>query len=206
MRSLLLGASLCTALLLALLGPRSALALPALVPCEAAARAGRRGLCSSSAGSPKPLSLRGSNYIRLGGNPPYPAGHSTFDEGVYNRTRYNAAFAAMQRQGFNVLRVFIDARPGCGISGNATSTEPLDPHFLDRLAQVSDGACCCCAWPFSGASELLCRSSSPMRRPTGCTRSSRCKTPPTTSTSRPSPAACRSRLSGRGRAAKMCRS
>ena len=72
MRPLLLGASLCTALLLALLGPRSALALPALVPCEAAARAGRRGLCSSSAGSPKPLSLRGSNYIRLGGNPPLP--------------------------------------------------------------------------------------------------------------------------------------
>ena len=164
MRPLLLGASLCTALLL---GPRSALALPALVPCEAAARAGRRGLCSSSAGSPKPLSLRGSNYIRLGGNPPYPAGHSTFDKGVYNRTRYNAAFAAMQRQGFNVLRVFIDARPGCGISGDATSTEPLDPHFLDRLAQVSDGACC--AWLFSAASELLFRSSSPTRRATACT-------------------------------------
>ena len=149
MRPMMLGASLCTALLLALLGPRSALALPALVPCEAAARAGRRGLCSSSAGSPKPLSLRGSNYIRLGGNPPYPAGHSTFDKGVYNRTRYNAAFAAMQRQGFNVLRVFIDARPGCGISGDATSTEPLDPHFLDRLAQVSDGTCCAHALGFS---------------------------------------------------------
>ena len=133
---LLLAAGICR------LGP--ALALPALVPCEAAARAGRWGLCTSGGAggaAPTPLSLRGSNYIRLGGN--LSSGcegyHSTFDAGVYNRTRYLAAFKTMQKQGFNIMRAFLDERPGCGIGGDVSSTEPLDPAWLDRLAQfVSD--------------------------------------------------------------------
>ena len=132
----LLAAGICR------LGP--ALALPALVPCEAAARAGRWGLCTSAGAgdaAPTPLSLRGSNYIRLGGN--LSSGcegyHSTFDAGVYNRTRYLAAFKTMQKQGFNIMRAFLDERPGCGIGGDVSSTEPLDPAWLDRLAQfVSD--------------------------------------------------------------------
>jgi len=125
-----------------LCGSRPALALPALVPCEAAARAGRWGLCSAAhtdgtAAASEPVVLRGSNYIRLGGN--LTSGcvgyHSTFDEGEYNRTRFLDAFRTMQAQQFNIMRVFIDARPGCGIGGDASSTEPLDARWLDRLAQ-----------------------------------------------------------------------
>eukprot|EP01048_Picozoa_sp_COSAG05_P001534 COSAG05_NODE_52_length_23775_cov_49.471110_9_plen_401_part_00 len=148
---LLLATSIC-----GLLSSRLVVALPALVPCETAARAGRWGLCAGAdpdaggsgggggagagaAAAPKPLPviLRGSNYIRLGGN--LTSGcvgyHSTFDAGVYNRTRYVSAFRTMQSQGFNIMRVFIDARPGCGIGGDVSSTEPLDSHWLDRLAQ-----------------------------------------------------------------------
>ncbi len=127
-------------------GPGLAAALPALVPCQAGGRAGRWGLCTSSAGGTlapdaKPVTLRGSNYIRLGGD--LTSGcvgyHTTFDEGVYNRTRYLDAFQTMHGQGFNIMRVFLDERPGCGIGGDVSSTEPLDAEWLNRLAQfVSD--------------------------------------------------------------------
>eukprot|EP01052_Picozoa_sp_SAG31_P052981 SAG31_NODE_13352_length_874_cov_0.907216_1_plen_128_part_01 len=74
-------------------GPRTAQALPPLKPCAAAKNrraSDRWGIC---AGESSPLSLRGSNYIRLGGSPvPSCHGyHTTFDAGVYNRTRYIAA-------------------------------------------------------------------------------------------------------------------
>ena len=128
------------------LGPRPASALPALVPCAAGGRAERWGLCTINRGglgadAEAPVTLRGSNYIRLGGN--LTSGcvgyHSTFDEGVYNRTRYLDAFQTMQGQEFNIMRVFLDERPGCGIGGDVSSSEPLDAHWLDRLAQfVSD--------------------------------------------------------------------
>ena len=117
-------------------------ALPALIPCASASngKSDRWGICGGDAKSP--ISLRGSNYIRLGGsNVPSCTGlyHTTFDTGVYNRTRYIFAFEAMQRQGYNVARVFLDERVGCGIGGAANAAEPLDPTWLDRLAQfVSD--------------------------------------------------------------------
>ena len=53
-RCMLLGLLLCVG---------TSVALPVLEPCEEAARAGRWGLCADAA----PVTLRGSNYIRLGG-------------------------------------------------------------------------------------------------------------------------------------------
>jgi len=65
--------------------------------------------------------------------------HSTFDVGVYNRTRYVAAFKALQRDGFNINRVFLDELPNRGIGGLTNATDPLDPAWVDRLAQyISD--------------------------------------------------------------------
>ena len=90
--------------------------LPTLAPCASATNGAsdRWGLCAGGS----PLSLRGSNYIRLGGStvPGCTGYHTTFDAGVYNRTRYNTAFAAMQARGYNIVRVFLDERIGCGIA------------------------------------------------------------------------------------------
>jgi hypothetical protein len=120
----------------------SARALPALVPCAAGGRGGRQGLCTTGAGAAagaavKPVALRGANYIRLGGNTvgKNTRYHTTFDVGVYNRTRYQLAFRAMAADGYNVNRVFLDERPGSGIGGPANATAPLDGAWLDRLAQ-----------------------------------------------------------------------
>ena len=127
----------CIAVSFALLSS-SVRALPGLTKCSAGSRAGRSGLCDVSTG--KAVVLRGSNYIRLGGAPPAISGyHSTFDAGVYNRTRYRSAFAAMQHDGYNINRVFLDELPNRGIGGATTSKLPLDPAYIDRLAQyVSD--------------------------------------------------------------------
>ena len=123
----------------ALLTLRAAHALPALAPCAAAANGAsdRWGICADDS----PLSLRGSNYIRLGGPTtgcPHSV-HTTFDAGVYNRSRFVAALKSMKSQGYNIARVFLDDKVGCGIGGAANATVPLDPAWLDRLAQfVSD--------------------------------------------------------------------
>ena len=73
-------------------------ALPALTPCASATNGAsdRWGICAGGS----PLSLRGSNYIRLGGStvPGCTGYHTTFDAGVYNRSRYIAAFKSMQSQ------------------------------------------------------------------------------------------------------------
>ena len=114
-------------------------ALPELSSCSTAGRGGRSGFCAE--GSSTPVVLRGANYIRLGGNTigsdtPY---HTTFDVGVYNRTRYNLAFTAMRADGYNVNRVFLDERPDSGIGGPSNATEALDGAWVDRLAQyISD--------------------------------------------------------------------
>ena len=43
--------------------------------------------------------------------------YTTFDAGVYNkyRSRYVAAFERMKSQGYNIARIFLDERVGCGI-------------------------------------------------------------------------------------------
>ena len=112
-------------------------ALPALTRCHEGGQADRAGLCAGAS----PANLRGSNYIRLEvpGHLNETGYHSTFDAGVYNRTRYGVAFAAMQADGFNINRVFLDETPNRGIGGLTNSTVPLDPAWVDRLAQyISD--------------------------------------------------------------------
>ena len=93
------------ALAVALLAGGGTEALPALTPCAAAANgaSGRWGICARGAAGEahSPLALRGSNYIRLGGSHCTGGVHTTFDAGVYNRTRYVAAFESMQAQGCN---------------------------------------------------------------------------------------------------------
>ena len=114
--------------------------LPGLTSCAAGGRAGRPGFCAASGGDGDGavVELRGTNYIRLGG-PNLSMYHSTFDVGVYNRSRYVAAFQRLQRDGFNINRVFLDELPNRGIGGSTNATTPLDPAWLDRLAQyISD--------------------------------------------------------------------
>ena len=110
-----------------------------LEPCEAGGRGGRWGLCGVAGGAA--VTLRGSNYIRLG--PSSKMYHSTFDQGTYNRSRFAAAFDAMRRDGYNVNRVFLDELANRGIGGNASdpSAPPLDGAMLDRIAEyVGDAA------------------------------------------------------------------
>jgi hypothetical protein len=126
-----------TTLILALLA--CANGLPPLVTCQAGGRGGRPGLCASDTGAV--VVLRGSNYIRLGNGTGHATGgyHTTFDVGVYNRSRYAAAFGSMERNGYNVNRVFLDERPGSGIGGARNATAPLDSAWVDRLAEyISD--------------------------------------------------------------------
>eukprot|EP00936_MAST-01D_sp_MAST-1D-sp1_P002572 g2572.t1 len=136
MSSLLVRASLACLLF------GTAVSLPPLVPCAAGGRGGRWGLCQNVSGalSVTPIALRGANYIRLGHNTIGVDGyHTTFDVGVYNRSRYQATFAAMQADGYNVNRVFLDERPDSGIGGATNATVPFDTAWVDRLAQyISD--------------------------------------------------------------------
>ena len=49
----------------------------------------------------------------------------------------------MKRSGYNIVRVFLDERPGCGIGGFANATTALDSAWVDRLAQFISGAIAC---------------------------------------------------------------
>lgn len=78
---------------------------------------------------------RGNNYVRIGG-----AGtdciHTTFRPATYDAVAVESALAAMERDGYNAVRVFIE--PGqwfCseGIGG-PRSTRGLDGAYLDAVA------------------------------------------------------------------------
>eukprot|EP00912_Choanoflagellata_sp_UC4_P001819 UC4_evm1s1165 len=113
----------------------SSYALDALIPCAEGGRGGRWGLCTDDK---KPVVLRGSNYIRLGG-PGLNGYHSTFATSVYNRSRYQSVFSVMKSNGYNIQRVFLDETRESGIGGNTTGTTgsalPFDVGYVDRLAQ-----------------------------------------------------------------------
>ena len=112
--------------------------LPPLVPCVAAARHGRMGLCVSSNGTEIPIVLRGANYIRLDSHEHF---HSTFSPSDYNRTKFSIAMRELSNKGFNVVRVFVDHRTTTGIAGLPGQSTPLDRAYCSRLAQfVSDAA------------------------------------------------------------------
>jgi hypothetical protein len=68
---------------------------------------------------------RGANYIRLAQAPGGSAYHSTFEPGQYDPARVEAALTAMQRDGFDVVRVFVDG-------GSIPDANAGHPHGLGR--------------------------------------------------------------------------
>lgn len=87
-------------------------------------------------GSGLPFVPRGNNYIRLANQPdPFnPSNlvlyHSTFDPGLYDHAAAETAFAAMQQEGYNIVRVFInDYRVGKQNGGTG-----LDTNYLANVA------------------------------------------------------------------------
>ena len=90
----------------------------------------------------------GANYIRLnasqGTTPPLPVYHSTFSPKIANATLWSLQLDRMQRDGFNVVRVFVDPGDGLrsdGVAGAPSSSEAtLDDAYLNNLAQFVDSA------------------------------------------------------------------
>ena len=82
----------------------------------------------------EPYQPRGFNYVRL--DLPGHGGHATFSPFLYDRKRVETAFQHMERNGFNVVRVFINGlwgRRGC-MFASREATVP-DPVYLDNLAE-----------------------------------------------------------------------
>ncbi len=76
---------------------------------------------------------RGSNYIRLGrtASPCVEAGtmyHSTFNVGVYDAARTERALAAMQQDGYNTVRVFLNQL--CIVRSNGS----LSTEYIENVA------------------------------------------------------------------------
>lgn len=83
---------------------------------------------------------RGTNYIRLNNASGQANGpglyHSTFSEVHFNATECSSALAEMATQGFNVVRVFLDAGDWARFDGiNGNGTEPLSSAYLDNVAR-----------------------------------------------------------------------
>jgi hypothetical protein len=78
-------------------------------------------LVSSAAGGGA-FKARGANYVRLRQSPKGYAHHSTFEPGQYDSAAAKAVLAQMHRDGYNVVRVFID--PG--------DTDPNAAHGIGR--------------------------------------------------------------------------
>jgi hypothetical protein len=74
---------------------------------------------------------RGVNLIRLAGG-----AHSTLNVGHYDPDRIEAAFAEIASHGFNVVRVFLNSRPG-GLPGMGESlSSPYLDNVVDLLARA----------------------------------------------------------------------
>ena len=74
---------------------------------------------------------RGVNLIRLsGGN------HSTMDVGRYDPDRIAATFSDLATAGYNVVRVFLNSRPG-GMPGGH---DGLSPEYLDNVVDLLERA------------------------------------------------------------------
>jgi hypothetical protein len=85
--------------------------------------AGFRRLLNSSTN--QPFVPRGTNYVRL--SPAATGGyfHSAFEPGSYDPARAEAVLAQMQREGYNVVRTFID-------HGSIPDARAGRPHGLGR--------------------------------------------------------------------------
>ncbi len=85
--------------------------------------------------TPQPVKLRGANYVRLAEGPNGSSYHSTFEPLKYDHNAAVAMFQQMKRDGYNVVRVFIDpgvtdANNAHGIGrGNGTSGYIYDPYM-----------------------------------------------------------------------------
>jgi hypothetical protein len=80
-----------------------------------------------------PFTPRGFNYVRLdlGGK----GGHATFSPFVHDRKREAAAIRRLSKNGFNVVRVFINGLRGQrGCLFKDRKSEKPDPAYLDNLA------------------------------------------------------------------------
>jgi hypothetical protein len=80
------------------------------------------------------FTARGNNYIRLatqtdfGGNP--VVYHSTFNVGLYDAARSEAALTTMQARGFNTVRVFLN---GCCVGSIGASAGGLDGQYIANV-------------------------------------------------------------------------
>lgn len=81
---------------------------------------------------------RGNNYIRLAWQQPPSQGspqeyyHSTFNVGLYDSTRAEAALATMQTNGYNIVRVFLN---GCCIGSIGSPNGPgLSTSYMANVA------------------------------------------------------------------------
>jgi len=79
------------------------------------------------------ITPRGFNYIRLD---PKGGGHATFSPFIYDKQRYIAALDDMQKNKFNIVRVFINGswgKRGCMYKSHG-ALEP-DPAYLDNMVE-----------------------------------------------------------------------
>ena len=82
----------------------------------------------------QPFQPRGFNYIRL-----RPSWHGTFSPKVYDGARAERMFEDLEKNGFNIVRVFIDPDPGEGSVESAGAAELSKPYlsgFLDFLERA----------------------------------------------------------------------
>jgi hypothetical protein len=85
--------------------------------------------------SGKPFFVKGFNYVRLRGD------HSTFDADTritkahYDPDRAEAMFAALEKAGYNTVRVFIIGRSRInpGIAGNYNTTKALYEPYMENV-------------------------------------------------------------------------
>lgn len=120
---MLAGAALVCAGLGGLLAQPAAAADPAPLPWITTSGTGPdRELVDSS--TQRKFVPRGTNYVRLAKLREHEAWwHSTFEPGRYEAARADQALAAMRRDGYNVVRVFLDP-------GNEQHRQLGEPHGL----------------------------------------------------------------------------
>jgi hypothetical protein len=107
-----------------------------LAPHRIGVRTGSDGLAELydiAAGST--FTARGNNYIRLAAQTDFSGNsvvyHSTFNVGLYDAARSEAALATMQARGFNTVRVFLN---GCCVGSIGAQAGGLDGQYIANVA------------------------------------------------------------------------
>ncbi|HEX4816870.1 MAG TPA: hypothetical protein VFV66_29370 [Nonomuraea sp.] len=100
------------------------------------------GLYNAATGAP--FVSRGANYTRLAKNAKGQVYHSTFEPGIYNRTKAVAFLNQMKHDGYNTARVFIDHGTSGGDHGLGRGLGTYDKAYgpyMDNVASfVMDAA------------------------------------------------------------------